>query len=378
MSKRDYYEVLGVSRDASAAEIKKSYRKLALTYHPDKNKEPGAEEKFKEVSEAYSVLSDDQKRARYDQFGHAGMGDFGGGGGGQAGDFDPFDLFRSFFSQSGMGGFEDMFGGGGGGAARRGRDIQLALPLALEEIATGTEKKLRVKIQKPCETCTGTGAAEGSKPETCPACHGQGRVRQVSRSFLGMIENIVPCQNCSGEGKVIRKPCRSCSGTGLIKGDTTITVKVPSGVKDGNYIRLRGQGNHGPRGTARGDILVVLQEKEHDHFKRHGDDIVFEHVISMSMAALGGDTSVPVLGGEARLKIPAGLQSGTLLRMRGKGIQSRSGRSGDQVVRVHIYTPQDLSAETRRLFVKLDKQDEMAPRETGKSFFGRLMNHIFG
>jgi molecular chaperone DnaJ len=379
MAKRDYYEVLGVSRDAGPAEIKKAYRALALKYHPDKNKEPGAEEKFKEVSEAYSVLSDEQKRARYNQFGHAGMGDFGGGGAGpMGGDFDPFDLFRSFFSQAGMGGFEDIFGGGRQQASRRGRDMQLNLPLTLEEIATGTEKKIKVRIQKPCESCKGSGAAPGSTAETCPACHGQGRVRQVSRSFLGMIENIVPCANCGGKGKVIKQPCRDCSGKGLKQGETTLNVKVPAGVSEGNYIRLRGQGNHAQQGGERGDILVVLQEKEHETFTRQGDDVYCDHLISMPLAALGGETTVPVLGGQARLKIPAGTQSGSQLRLKGRGIQHRQGRTGDQIVRVHVYTPQNMSPETKGLFEKLDSRPECTPSEKGKSFFSRVLNHIFG
>ena len=374
MKKRDYYEVLGVARDVSAADIKKAYRKLALTFHPDRNKEPDAEEKFKEVSEAYSVLSDEQKRAQYDRFGHTASQGFGGGA---QPDFNPFDLFRDFFSQSGMGGFEELFRGGGQGASH-GRDIQLTLPLTLEEIALGVEKKLKIKIQKPCSTCSGSGAADNSKPEACPVCHGQGRVRQVSRSFLGMIENIVMCQNCGGEGRVIRHPCRACHGTGQEKGDTTVAIKVPAGVEDGNYIRLRGQGNHGPRGAARGDILVVLKELEHEHFERHGEDVLLEHAVSIPTAVLGGETTVPVLGGEATLKVPAGTQGGTLLRMRGHGLGGRGGRKGDLVVRVHLYTPKSLGEDTRKLFEKLAGQPELSPHGTSKSFFKKLVNHIFG
>jgi molecular chaperone DnaJ len=374
MSKRDYYEVLGVARDASAADIKKAYRKLALTYHPDRNKEPDAEGKFKEVSEAYSVLSDEQKRAQYDRFGHAATQGFGGG---PAPDFDPFDLFRSFFSQAGMGGFEDLFGGGGRGQ-ERGRDIQLTLPLTLEEIAQGVEKRLKIKIQKPCANCGGSGADGKSRPESCPVCHGQGRVRQVSRSFLGMIENIVMCQNCRGEGRVVKNPCRACQGSGLEKGDTTVAIKVPAGVEDGNYIRMRGQGNHGPRGAARGDILVVLKEVEHELFERHGDDVLLEHAVAIPTAVLGGTVSVPVLGGEAPLKVPAGTQGGTLLRLRGHGLGNRSGRRGDQLVRIHLYTPRELSAETRALFEKLAGRPEIPPQGTNRSFFKKLVNHIFG
>lgn len=379
MAKRDYYEVLGVSKDASVPDMKKAYRKLALQFHPDKNKEPGAEERFKEVSEAYSVLSDEQKRAQYDRFGHAGPQAFGGGGGGGGGDFDPFDLFRSFFSQGGGGGFEDVFGmGGRSSGPQRGRDIQLNLELSLEEIVSGVDKKLRIKVLKPCESCGGSGAAPGSKAETCSHCHGQGRVRQVSRSFLGMIENIVPCANCGGEGQVIRQRCTSCGGKGLVKGDTTVSVKVPPGVRDGNYIRLRGQGNHGPRGAGRGDILVVLHEKEHERFERHGDDLLLDHAISIPLAVLGGETAVPVVGGEEPLKIPAGTQSSSLLRLRGHGVPGRGGKRGDLIVRIHVYTPTSLGSESRRLFDLLARQGDLSPKGTGKGFFKKVMNHIFG
>jgi molecular chaperone DnaJ len=378
MNKRDYYEVLGVARDSSPADIKKAYRKLALTFHPDRNKDPDAEQKFKEVSEAYGVLSDEQKRAQYDRFGHHGPQGMGGGAQGMGADFDPFDLFRSFFGQGGAGGFEDLFRGGGGGGPERPRDMQLALPLTLEEIATGVEKRLKIKIQVHCSTCGGSGAADGAASEVCPTCKGQGRVRQVTRSILGMIENIVVCQTCRGEGRVVKNPCRSCQGSGLEKGETTVVVKVPAGVEDGNYVRLRGQGNHAPRGGARGDIVVVLKEIEHEQFERHGDDVLLDFPMSMPVAALGGELRVPILGGEATLKVPAGTQSGTTLRLRGQGLPSRGGRKGDQLVRVHLYTPQQMGGEARRLFQSLATLPEMAPTGTGKGFFKKVMGHIFG
>jgi molecular chaperone DnaJ len=378
MAKRDYYEVLGVGRDASAADIKKAYRKLALTYHPDRNKDPGAEATFKEISEAYAVLSDEQKRSQYDRFGHAASQGFGGGG--AAPDFDPMDIFRSFFSQAGMGGmggFEDLFGGGGGRRAERVPTLKVQLPLTLEEIATGTEKKIKLKIQEPCATCKGGGAADGARPEACPVCQGRGRVRQVQRTFLGNIESVVSCQNCGGEGQVVRNRCRSCNGSGLQRGETVLAVKIPSGVEDGNYISLRGQGNHGPRGGARGDVEVHLSEVEHDRFERHGDDVLLEHAVSIPTAVLGGEVPVPVLGGEANLKVPSGTQSGSLLRMRGLGIQGRNGRKGDQIVRVHLYTPKDVGGEARKLFEKLATLPECSPQGTSKSFFKKLVNHIF-
>jgi len=377
MAKRDYYEVLGVGRDASAADIKKAYRKLALNYHPDRNKDPGAEAVFKEVSEAYATLSDDQKRAQYDRFGHAA----GQGFGGSTGDFDPMDIFQSFFSQGGMGGmggFESLFGGGGARRSDRAPDLQVQIPLTLEEIAAGTEKKIKLKIQEPCGTCKGSGAADGSRPESCPVCQGRGRVRQVQRTFLGNMETVATCQNCGGEGQVVRNRCRNCSGSGLQRGETLLSVKVPSGVEDGNYITLRGQGNHAKGGGKRGDVLVVLRELEHDRFERHGDDVLLEHAVSIPTAVLGGEVVVPVLGGEAKLKVPAGTQGGSLLRMRGLGIAGRSGRKGDQIVRLHLYTPKDLGSEARKLFEKLGTLPECTPQGTSKSFFKKLVNHIFG
>jgi molecular chaperone DnaJ len=378
MTKRDYYEVLELERGASPADVKKAYRKLALKYHPDKNKEPGAEERFKEVSEAYSVLSDEQKRARYDQYGHAATdGGFGGQGGGF--DFDLSDALRTFMS--GFGDLNDLFGGQGGGRGGRpaGRDIQLTLKLPLEEIAEGVEKKLKLKIQRPCGTCSGSGSAAGSQPVTCPYCKGAGRIRQVSRSFFGMVENVGVCRNCNGEGTLISSPCTTCSGTGLEKGDTTLKLNIPAGVSQGNFMRLRGQGNHGPRNGPQGDIIVVFEEEEHRYFERHGEDILYYLQVSMPQAVLGAEVTVPVLGGEARLAVPPGTQSETLLRMKGRGIRSNRGnRRGDQLVKVVVHTPTHLSAESRKLFEKLATQGEINPRGTEEGFFQKLKQHLFG
>ncbi|MCA9783888.1 MAG: molecular chaperone DnaJ [Calditrichaeota bacterium] len=378
MSKRDYYEVLGIARDADTSEIKKAYRKLALKYHPDKNKEAGAEERFKEVSEAYSVLSDEQKRGRYDQFGHAGT-DANFGGGANHFDFDLSDALRTFMS--GFGDLGDIFGGGGqrGGGKPSGRDIQITLKLSLEEVAEGVEKTLKLKIQKPCATCSGSGAASGSQPITCPYCKGAGRIRQVSRSIFGMVENVGVCRNCSGEGTMISSPCTTCNGTGLEKGDTTIKLNIPPGVSQGNFMRLRGQGNHGPRGGAQGDVIVVFEEEEHRYFERHGEDILYYLQVSMPLAALGGEVTVPVLGGEARLTVPAGTQSEALLRLRGKGIRSsRGSRRGDQLVKVVVHTPTSLGSESKKLFEKLATQADINPRTTEEGFFQKLKQHLFG
>ncbi len=375
MDKRDYYEVLGVERGADQASIKKAYRQLAMKYHPDKNKEPGAEDRFKEVSEAYSVLSDEQKRAQYDQFGHAGPQGFGGGAGA---DFDPYDIFRSFAQSFGGFGFEDFFGGQQqASGARRGRDLQITLKLTLEEIAEGVEKTLRVKVQKTCDTCGGSGAEAGSKTETCSVCKGAGRVRQVTRTFLGMMENVAVCQNCQGEGKIISKHCTTCHGTGRVRGDTKVKVRVPAGVESGNYLRMRGQGNVGERGGPRGDIIVLLEEIPHQDFRRIGNNVVCITPISMPMAVLGGDVTVPVLGGTAKIKIPAGVQSGNQLRLRGKGIMGRDGRRGDQLVHVHVYTPEKPGAETRALFEKLLHQEDIQPDHQESGLLNRLKKLFF-
>jgi len=379
MTKRDYYEVLGLERTATMPDVKKAYRKLALKYHPDKNKEPGAEDQFKEVSEAYSVLSDEQKRAKYDQYGHAATDqNFSGHGAGF--DFDLSDALRTFMS--GFGDLNDLFGGNAGrGAGGRpaGRDIQITLKLTLEEVAEGVEKKLKLKIQKPCSTCSGSGSSGGSPPVTCPYCKGSGRIRQVSRSFFGMVENVGICRNCNGEGTMISSPCSACSATGLEKGETTIKLNIPAGVSQGNFMRLRAQGNFGPRGGPQGDIIVVFEEEEHRYFERHGEDIIYYLQVSMPLAALGGEVTVPVLGGQAKMSVPAGTQSESLLRLKGKGIKSNRGnRRGDQLVKVVVHTPANLSAESRKLFEKLATQPEINPHTTDEGFFQKLKQHLFG
>jgi molecular chaperone DnaJ len=383
MAKRDYYQVLGVERNAAIDEIKKAYRKLALQFHPDRN--PGnkeAEERFKEAAEAYEVLGDANKRARYDQYGHEGM---------RGTDFHPFTDVNDIFSA-----FGDIFGGGAGGSifdemfgtqrgSRRksatvpGSDLKVRLKLPLEEIATGVEKKIKVKKWRTCETCHGSGAKAGHAMITCPVCNGAGEVRQVSRSVFGQFVNIATCQNCGGEGKVIKEPCPACSGDGRVQGEATLKVTIPAGVSEGNYIPLHGEGNAGKRGAPPGDIIVVMEEEPHPAFTRNGEDVVLDLLVSFPEAALGADIEVPTLTGRAKLKIEPGTQSGTVLRMRDKGIPRLNGFGrGDQLVRISVFVPHTLSAQERAAIKQLMSSPNLNPQENadsegrGKSGFGRV------
>lgn len=381
MSKRDYYEILGVARNASADEIKKSYRKLALKWHPDRN--PGnkqAEENFKEGSEAYEVLSDPDKRRRYDQFGHEGMR--------RGADFHDFgsmnDIFSTFGDIFGGSMFEEMFGGGrsrGRSGPLQGSDLKIRLKLTLEEIAAGTDKKLKIKKWKPCDSCRGTGAREPGATQTCPVCRGTGEVRQVTRTILGQMVNIATCQNCGGEGQVIKEPCASCKGDGRVQGESTVKLVIPAGVSEGNYIPMRGEGNAGPRGGPAGDLIVVIEEEQHAIFTREGDDVLLDLLVSFPEAALGGEVEVPTLTGKAKLKIEPGCQSGTVLRMRDKGIPHLNslGR-GDQRVRVNVWIPTSLTQQEKTLLKQLAQAENIHPKEgdrsalSEKSFFRRVKN----
>jgi molecular chaperone DnaJ len=389
MSKRDYYEVLGVDRSAGDAELKKAYRKLAMKYHPDRNKgDAEAEKRFKEASEAYDVLRDPQKRQRYDQFGHSGMN---GGGFGGASDFGNAD-FEDIFSR-----FSDIFGGdifggdpfGGGrsqsrrrrGTGRPGSDMKLKVELTLEEIAEGVEKTLKVKKQVKCDTCNGTGAETESDFETCGTCNGVGEVRQVSRTMFGQFVNVQPCPNCSGEGRIIRNRCKSCGGEGRVKSEEKIKMNIPSGVANGNYITLRRQGNAGIRGGEPGDLIVLIEEKEHKHFERDGNDIFYDLNLSIPDAILGTEVKVPTLKGQAKVKIEPGTQPGKLLRMKERGIRGlNNSGTGDQFIRVNIYVPKDLTAEERKHVEALRGEKHFDPseaKEREKSFFSKIKD-VFG
>ncbi|MCF7796325.1 MAG: molecular chaperone DnaJ [Lentisphaeria bacterium] len=374
MSKRDYYEVLGVSRDASKDEIKKAYRKLAIKYHPDKNAgDKTAETKFKEAAEAYAVLNDENKRAQYDRFGHAGMqgGGAGGGFGGFSGGMTMDDIFEQFGDIFGghFGGFGDFFGGGGerrGARQQRGSDLKIQLKLTLEEIATGASKKLKVRRWETCERCGGDGAEPGSNMRTCPTCQGTGEIRQVQRSILGQFVNVRPCTSCGGKGRIPSTRCRTCDGEGRVKGTTAISVNIPPGVTSGNYITMRGEGNAPQQGGARGDLIVLIEEAEHEIFIRDGDDILMEVEISIPQAVLGDQIEIPTLGGKVNMKIPAGIQSGKMLRLRNKGIpRLNSHYVGDQLVKVQVKTPEKLSNEERELYKTLAKLDGQTPKGSG-------------
>jgi len=378
MTQRDYYEVLGIQRDATEDEIKKAYRKLAMKYHPDRN--PGdkeAENKFKEAAEAYEVLKEPQKREMYDRFGHSGLkGGFQGGFSGF--DFDLGDALRTFMSESF--GFGDIFGMGRGNGGRRrpqGQDMQVKLRLTYEEIATGVKKKIRLKKWVTCDACHGEGSEKDASEITCLQCQGSGEVRQVSQSLFGQFVNISTCPRCNGEGRIIQNPCRKCRGEGRVKGEGTISVEIPPGVSTGNYLTVRGEGNAGPRKGVAGDVIVVIEEVEHDWFERHGDDVIYTLPLSVSQAALGADVEVPTLDGKSILHVPAGTQSGKFLRMKKKGFPHLDGRDrGDQLVRVVVWTPTKLSPKAKQLFEELSKCEGISPPKRDKGFFARMKEAV--
>lgn len=389
MSKRDYYEVLGVDKKASDSELKRAYRKLAMKYHPDRNKgDKDAEVKFKEASEAYDVLRDPQKRQRYDQFGHSGMngGGFGGSSDFEGADFeDIFSRFSDIFGGDIFGG--DAFGGGRSqsrrrrGTGRAGSDMKLRVSLTIEEIAEGVEKTLKLKRYMKCDSCKGTGAETESDYETCSTCNGVGEVRQVSRTMFGQFVNVQACPTCSGEGRIIRNKCKSCSGEGRKKGEDKIKVNIPSGVTNGNYITLRRQGNAGVRGGEPGDLIVLIEEKEHKHFERDGNDIYFDLTLSIPDAVLGTDIEVPTLKGKAKVKVEPGTQPGKLLRMKERGIRGlNNSGTGDQYIRVNIYVPKDLTEQERKHIQALQSTDHFDPanaEKREKGFFSKIKD-VFG
>ncbi len=346
MSKRDYYEILGVSKDADAATLKKAYRKLAMKYHPDRNPDDkDADAKFKEATEAYEVLGDAQKRQMYDQYGHAGVdGQAGGGfGGGAGGSFS--DIFGDVFG--------DIFGGGGRGGSRggpqRGSDLRYTMELTLEEAVRGVEKKIRIPTLTACNTCDGTGAKPGTKPKTCTTCHGQGQIR-MQQGFFAVQQT---CPSCRGQGTIIEDPCSSCHGRGVKEETKTLSVKIPAGVDTGDRIRLAGEGEAGAMGGPAGDLYVQVSVREHNLFHRDGRNLYCDVPISIVDAALGGELEVPTLDGRVKLKIPAETQSGKLFRLRGKGVTPvRGGPAGDLLCRVQVETPVNLSSEQKELLMK--------------------------
>ena len=380
---KDYYEILGVDKNASDSEIKKAYRKMAMKYHPDRNKgDDDAERKFKEASEAYDVLKDPQKRARYDQYGHSGLHS----GGFNERDFHDINI-EDIFSQFGDIFGSDIFGGSGGRGGRsrsrarrstgqRGNDMKLNIELTLEEIAFGTEKKLKVKKQVKCDACDGTGAETSDDFETCSTCNGMGEVRQVNKTMFGQFVNVQACPKCNGEGRIIRNKCSKCNGQGRVTGKETVKVRIPAGVSSGNYITMRNSGNAGIRGGDAGDLIVLIEEKEHEKFERDKNDIYHDLVLSIPDATLGTEVEVPTLKGKAKLKIDEGTQPGKLLRMKGRGIQGLNGTgTGDQYIRINVYIPKDLSSEEKKKIASLKEADNFDPvhkKESKKGFFSKI------
>ncbi len=369
----DFYETLGVPRSASDDEIKKAYRKQAMKYHPDRNNgSKDAEEKFKEITEAYDVLRNPEKRAMYDRYGEAGLR--GGGVGG----FHHVDLSEALniFMRDigGLGGFEELFGGGRSrGTPRTGADVKVTIPLTLAEVATGVEKTIVAKLLDPCDKCRGSGAEPGTSSARCPTCQGSGEVRRAQQSFFGQFVSVAPCPTCAGQGKVIAQPCKKCKGEGRVRGEHSIPVNVPAGVSTGQYMTLRGAGSVGPRGGARGDILVVFDVEEDPRFERDGEDLFTEALVSYPQLVLGGDIEVPTVTGAVTLRLPAGTQSGQVFKLRGRGLpRVNASGVGDLNVRVQLWTPQELSPQEQALVRQLAEQGAKPPASREKGFWSKV------
>ncbi|MEY5046177.1 MAG: molecular chaperone DnaJ [Bacteroidota bacterium] len=379
MSKRDYYEILGVSKSSSADEIKKAYRKVAMQFHPDRN--PGdkeAEEKFKEAADAYEVLSDQEKRAQYDRFGHAGVNGRGGGG---AHGMNMDDIFSNFGDIFGDDIFGSFFGGGGrqrsGGRARgtRGSNLRIKLKMNYEEIAKGANKTVKVKKYTTCSTCTGSGAKDKNSIQNCGTCSGTGQVRKVTNTFLGQMQTVGTCPTCNGEGSTITSKCTSCKGEGRVYTEETINIDIPAGVQDGMQLSLSGKGNAGERGGSPGDLIVLVEEEQHPELQRDNLNVIYDMHISFTDAVFGANPEVPTIDGRAKIKIPAGTQSGKIFRLKGKGFPAiNSYEKGDQLIHVNVWTPQTLTAEEKEMMEKLKeaKNFQPQPEKNEKSFYSKV------
>jgi len=379
MSKRDYYEVLGVGRSAPADEIKKAYRKVAMQYHPDRN--PGdkaAEEKFKEAAEAYEVLSDTDKKSQYDRYGHAGVSSNGRGFGGPGMNME--DIFSQFGDIFGDDIFGNFFGGQrtrGGQRARgvRGSNLRIKLKLTYEEIAKGVTKHIKVKKYVPCETCHGSGAKDKGSVQNCGTCGGSGQVRRVTNTFLGQMQTVTTCPTCNGEGTVITAKCTTCKGEGRMYAEETVSIDVPAGVQEGMQLNIGGRGNAGERGGSAGDLIILIEEEAHKELQRDGLNVVYDLHISFTDAVFGIQLEVPTIDGRAKIKIPAGTQSGKIFRLKGKGFPSvNSYEKGDQLVHVNVWTPQHISAEEKTMLEKLSDSQNFKPHpdKNEKSFFDKM------
>lgn len=381
MSKRDYYEILGVSKDSSADDIKKAYRKVAMQYHPDRN--PGdkaAEEKFKEAAEAYEVLSDADKRSQYDRFGHAGMSNNGRGFSGNPNMEDIFSQFGDIFGEDIFGSF---FGGGGGGGRRggqrargaRGSNLRIKIKLTYEEIAKGVTKQVKVKKYVGCTTCGGSGAKDKNSVQSCGTCGGSGQVRRVSNTFLGQMQTVTTCPTCNGEGTTITHKCGSCKGEGRVYGEEMVELNIPAGVQEGMQLSVGGKGNAGERGGSAGDLIVLIEEEPHKELHRDGINVVFELHISFPDAVFGTQVEIPTIDGRAKIKIPAGTQSGKIFRLKGKGFPAvNSYEKGDQLIFVNIWTPQHVSSEEKAQLEKMNDSQNFKPQpdKSDKTFFDRV------
>lgn len=377
MSKRDYYEVLGVSKSSNADEIKKAYRKVAMQYHPDRN--PGdheAEEKFKEAAEAYEVLSDETKRAKYDRYGHQAFGPGMGGGYGSGG-MNMEDIFSHFGDIFGDAGFGDFFGGAQSqrAAGRRGSNLRVRVRLNYQEIAAGVTKSIKVKKYVNCNTCNGSGAKDKNSIQDCKTCHGSGQVRKVTNTFLGQMQTVTQCPTCNGEGSIITANCSSCKGEGRVYGEETIDIKIPAGVQEGMQLSMSGKGNAGERNGMSGDLIILIEEEKHPELHRDGMNVGYDLHISFPEAVFGTTIEVPTIDGRAKIKIPAGTQSGKLFRLKGKGFPdvNRYGK-GDQLVNVNIWTPQHISDDEKEALRKMEDSENFKPNPTKseKNFFDKL------
>lgn len=385
MAKRDYYEVLGVDRNADATAIKKAYRKLAIQYHPDKNPDDKeAEEKFKEAAEAYEILSDPDKKARYDRFGHAGVNAQGGGGFRGEG-MTMEDIFSQFGDIFGDSNFGDFFGRGraGGGQTRsrgqRGTNLRIKVALTLEEIASGVTKKIKVKKQATCKVCNGSGAKDSSSVKTCTTCNGSGYVRQVRSTFLGQMQTTSHCPTCNGSGQVVTANCKNCKGDGRVYGEDTIELEIPAGVEEGMQLSVRGKGNAGLKGGPAGDLIINVEEKPHEFLQRDGQNVIYEMYLNFADAALGTSKEVPTLGGKVKIKVPAGTQSGKIFRLKDKGLPAiQAYGKGDQLIHVNVWTPKKLDNEERQLLEQLRNMPNFQPQpgKSEKTFYEKMRDYF--